>query len=95
MARYPKGSKGNKEKPIQDAQEPVHGSKPEVQTPEVKEPEKVTAAGTVAPFDTCRYHKDFPPRLFREGEVIPEGWQETRAGMGWVIDESNGTWSKK
>lgn len=31
----------------------------------------------VAPYDTCRYHRTEEPRIFRTGEVIPEGWEDT------------------
>jgi hypothetical protein len=31
----------------------------------------------VAPYDTCRYHRTEEPRIFKTGEIIPEGWEDT------------------
>ena len=45
-----------------------------------EEPEQVEAAPkpvNIAPFDTCRYHRTEEPRIFKQGEVIPEGWEDT------------------
>lgn len=31
----------------------------------------------IAPYDTCRYHRTLEPKIFKTGEIIPEGWEDT------------------
>lgn len=61
------------------AQEQVKGAPPVNPSAGTKEPEK--PAVTCAPFDTCRYHEDFPPRMFKKGETIPEDWHDTQDSL--------------
>jgi hypothetical protein len=50
----------------------------------------------IAPFDTCRYHEEFPPRVFKKNEVVPAGWYESQSPLKqwWTMDDY-GKWSRK
>lgn len=59
-------------------------------------PPVVEAKPEVAKFDTCRYHEEFEPKVFKESEIIPADWKDSQKSLKrwWVVGQS-GTWERK
>lgn len=71
----------------------------EIAPPE-QEPEHepaVEEGARIAAQDTWMYHNDEEPRIFKAGEEIPGGWQESPKGIVPDIWEHDayGKWSRK
>jgi len=65
--------KGSGKKHAETAQETVHGTEtPKVDIAPVPAPE----TPNIAPYDTCRFHRTEPTRLFLKGEIIPSDWRD-------------------
>lgn len=88
----PKGSRNREEKPVQVAQEAVHGTEQEEQEPQVNE----EPARPVFGFDKCIYHEDHEPRLLKAGEPMPEGWNDHARfeKVRWTFDRF-GKWTRE
>lgn len=94
--------KGSKNKPAESAPKAVYGNEPAnvSNAPAVAEPVQITAneaQAETAQFDTCRYHEDEPPRVFKAGEIIPTGWVDTPAKLTrtrWELT-ATGSWEKR
>ena len=65
--------KGSGKKHAETAQETVHGTEtPKVDIAPVPAPE----TPNIAPYDTARFHRTEPTRLFLKGEIIPSDWRD-------------------
>jgi hypothetical protein len=71
-----------KERPSQVAKVAVSVAEPEQEASVVAEPEKqpeIVTETKTAINDCWRYHATEEKRIFRAGEVIPAGWEDTPA----------------
>jgi hypothetical protein len=59
--------------------------------------EETKIEAEIAEYKHWRYHKEFEPRIFQEGETIPEGWVLTAKGIVgviWTCNGDTGRWEK-
>ena len=100
---WPKGQKRTKPQP--EEKQPAPGMKfvPNLVNEEGPieipiNPPPQPSESRIATFDTCLYHKDEAPRMFRKGEMVPDGWEDSPKKIPdfpWFINSTTDTWEKK
>jgi hypothetical protein len=100
---WPKGKKRNQateteENTSQDAPLDVQGNEQQGESETVEENREMPEISAqidaeVATQDTWRFHENEEPRVFKKGEIIPEGWTDDRHHL-WHRHQSGGRWEK-
>ena len=62
--------------------------------PKKEETKKVETPKNVAVENIWLYHKDFEPKMFKKGEVIPEGWEFENKHKWFKDPKNNFSWRK-
>jgi hypothetical protein len=66
------------------------------ETPPADTPPPVGESATVTlAYDTCRYHENEEPRMFKAGDPIPGDWHESQKNLKrfWVVKD--GAWARQ